>query len=131
MPFDSTGEADHCAALKLIPALRRVLLRVLLRILLWMSRRTVVLWISVGSIIGGRLRLIAGLRRWRLMRVSLVAAELIGSLRLAMMLSWGILLRWVLSPRLVLSSWFLSHGFDFCFVHVRLKGGTFDGFSAV
>ena len=124
MPFDSTGEADHRTALRLIPALRRVLRRVLLL----MSRRTVVLWISVGSIIGGRLRLIAGLRRWRLMRVSLVTAELIGRLRLAMILSWGVLLR-RLSLRRVLSSW--SHGFDFCFVRVRLKGGTFDGFSAV
>ena len=137
VPFDSTGEADHCAALRLIPtSARRVLLRIRLLILLWMSRRTVVLWIgrwtvvlriSISSIIGGRLRLIAGLRRWQRL-VSLVAVELIGRLRLAMILSGRILLRRV-SLRRVLSSW--PHGFDFCFVRVRLESGVLDGFSAV
>ena len=126
MPFDPTGEADHCAALRLIPALRRVLLLMSGRtVVLRISRWTV--WISISSIVGRRLRLIAGLRRRRVLRVSLVAAELIGRLRLAMILSGRILLKWVL--RRVLSSW--SHSFDFCFVRVRLKSGTLDGFSAV
>ena len=119
MPFDSTGEADHCAALRLIPALRGVLLL--------MGRRTVVLRISVSSIIGRRLRLIAGLRRRRVLRVSMVAAELIGRLWLAMILSWRLLLKRAL--RRVLSS--RSRGFNFCFVHVRLESGILDGFSAV
>ena len=94
MPLDSTGKADHCAALRLIPALRRELLLMLRRILLLMGRRTVVLRINVSSIIGRKLRLIAVLRRWQ--RVSLLMDELIGGLRLAMILLWRILLRWAL-----------------------------------
>ena len=92
-----------------------------------MSRQTVILQISVGSVIGRRPRLIAELRRWQ--RISLFAAELVGGLRLAKILSWRVLLRWVLLLRLVLSSW--SHGDDFCFVQVRLESGILDGFSAV
>ena len=138
MPFDSAGEADHCAALRLIPAsalrvLQRVLLLMLRRVLLLMSRRTVILRISVSLIIGRRLRRIAGLRRWQ--RVSLFAVELVGGFWLLVMLSsrrvllgW-ILLRVYLLPRLVLSGW--SHGFGFCSVLVRLEGGILDGFSVV
>ena len=85
VPFDSTDKADHWAAFRLIPGLRRVLLLMLKRVLLLMSRRTVVLRISVSSVIAHRLRLIAGLRRW--LRVSLVAAELIRSLQLTIILS--------------------------------------------
>ena len=93
----------------------------LMRVLLLLSRQTVVLQISVSSIIGRRLRLIAGMRRWQ--RISLFAAELVGGLWLSLILSGRVLLGWILLrrillPRLVLSGW--SDGFDFCVVRVRL-----------
>ena len=88
VPFDSTGEADHCVALRLIPACA---LWILLWILVLMSRRTLVLRVSISSVIRRRLRRIAGLRRWQ--RASLFAVELIRGLWLAMMLTWRVLLR--------------------------------------